>query len=191
MFNLIVLLSGRGSNFSAILRAIQEGSLNAKIQAVFTDKREAPGIAIAEQAGIPVEIVDPFIHPNKSAFDQELLLRLGHYSFDLIVLAGYMRVLTKEVIQAYPNKIINIHPSLLPKYPGLYTHARVIENGDEEHGATVHYVTEALDKGPIIAQTTLKVLPGDTPDSLAERVLALEHVLYPEVIRGLIHSKKL
>lgn len=189
MFNLIVLLSGRGSNFAAILRAIQEGSLDARIQAVFSDKRDAPGIAIAEQAGIPVEIIDSFVHPNKSAFDQELLLRLGHYSFDLIVLAGYMRVLTADVIKAYPNKIINIHPSLLPKYPGLYTHARVIENGDKEHGATVHYVTEALDMGPIIAQSALEVLPGDTPDSLAERVLALEHVLYTEVIQRLINRR--
>jgi len=182
MFNLIVLLSGRGSNFAAILKAIQNNEVKANIAAVISNRTDAAGLLIAQEANIPCEIIDAAQY-DKHTFDQELERRIDLYHPDLIVLAGYMRVLTPTLVNRYPKKIINIHPSLLPKYPGLHTHEKVIANGDKQHGATVHFVTEKLDAGPIIQQVSLDVLPDDTPESVAQRVLKLEHRLYPDVIK--------
>jgi phosphoribosylglycinamide formyltransferase-1 len=190
LFNLVVLLSGRGSNFAAILKAIQLNKLDANIAAVFSNRPEAPGLAIARQAGIPCEVLDGK-NTDKAAYDEALAAQIALYNPDLIVLAGYMRVLTPSFVQKFAGKIINIHPSLLPKYPGLHTHEQVIANRDKVHGATVHFVTEELDAGPIIAQSSLEVVVNDTPESVAARVLALEHELYPSVIAGFIAAHKM
>lgn len=190
MFKLVVLLSGRGSNFAAILNAIHNKTLNAEIAAVVSNRAEAAGLQIAHEANIPCEIIDAkkFNHSvsAKEDFDLELAQRVKKYSPDLIVLAGYMRILTPTFVKKFSGKIINIHPSLLPKYPGLHTHEQVIANRDKIHGVTVHFVTEELDAGPIIAQSSLEVAPNDTPESVAARVLQLEHQLYPSVIAGFV-----
>lgn len=180
-YKLVVLISGRGSNFAAILNAIRTKKLAAEIAAVISNNSQAAGLIVAKEAGIPIEIL-PANSLSRESYDEQLGDCIEQYAPDLIVLAGFMRILGPTLVNRFSNKIINIHPSLLPKYPGLHTHAQVIANRDTHHGATVHYVTEALDAGPIIAQRQLTVSPHDTPESVAARVLKLEHELYPEVI---------
>ncbi len=182
---LVVLISGNGSNLQAIIDAIQTDRLNATIAGVISDKKDAYGLERARQATIPAEYI-PFTKRN--LFEEQLLARLAHYQPDYIVLAGFMRILSTTIINPYHNRILNIHPSLLPKYKGLNTHQRVLEAGDPEHGATIHLVSETLDGGPILAQARLAVHPEDTPETLKERVQQLEHQLYPKILQELAND---
>jgi len=178
----VVLISGRGSNLQAIIRAMQRGEIAIDLAAVISNRPHAPGLGHARAAGIPAEIVDHKDFAERAAFEAALSERIDAYRPDLIVLAGFMRVLSAPFIERYAGRLINIHPSLLPAFPGLRTHERALAAGARIHGATVHFVTAEVDCGPIIAQATVPVLPGDTPDSLAARVLEQEHRLYPRVI---------
>jgi phosphoribosylglycinamide formyltransferase 1 len=179
MLSVVILISGRGSNMEAILNA----KLPLTIKAVISNKPSATGLQTARDAGIETRIVDHLAYPSREAFDDALLKTIAEYGPDLVVLAGFMRVLTAQFIDALQGRIINIHPSLLPSFTGLHTHQRAIEAGVKIHGATVHFVTAQLDHGPIIAQAAVPVLAGDDPDTLAARVLAQEHMLYPNVLR--------
>jgi phosphoribosylglycinamide formyltransferase-1 len=191
-----VLIGGSGSNLQAMIDATQEEAQNPplgfELIGVISHNPEAYGLIRAQKAHLPHFVVNPALFDSKQAFEHAILAILDDLKPDLICLAGFMRVLSPEFIQAYPNQIINIHPSLLPKYPGLHTHKQVIANKDTEHGATVHWVTEQLDAGPIIAQKKLAVSPDDTEESIKEKVLKLEHMLYPLVINTLaldMHKK--
>ena len=182
MPNIVILISGRGSNMEAILNA----GLECSISAVISNNPTAGGIDIARQAGIPTQIVDHKLFPSRVAFDDALCKVVRSHQPDWVVLAGFMRVLSAGFIGAFPNRIINIHPSLLPSFPGLHTHERAFEAGVKIHGATVHLVTPELDNGPIIAQAAVPVLAGDSAASLGARVLEQEHLLYPAVLRELL-----
>jgi len=175
--SLVVLASGRGSNFAALVGAQQGGELAIDIRALLSDKRTAPALLLAENAGIAAVALRPRDYPDRLSFDRALFARAAEFSPDLIVLAGYMRIIDSAVVNEWHGRMINIHPSLLPKYPGLDTHARALGAGDSVHGASVHFVTAELDGGPVIAQVELPVLAGDTPDALASRLIALEHRL--------------
>ncbi len=179
---LVALASGRGSNLRAILDASRRGDLPVEVVGVLSDKAEAPALAIARAEGIGAEVLDPRTYPTRAAFDEALFARIAAFAPDLVVLAGYMRIIDAAALAPWVGRVLNIHPSLLPKYPGLHTHRRAIEAGDREHGASVHYVTAELDGGPVIAQSRLAIEAGDTPETLAERLLPLEHRLYVGVI---------
>ena len=183
VFNVIVLISGNGSNLQAIIDEIHQGKLDVTLSAVISDRPEAYGLIRAANAGIPTHIIDYKQFADRAHFDKALMQQIDVYTPDLIVLAGFMRILTTEVVQYYLGKMINIHPSLLPKYQGLNTHRRVLEAGDAEHGATVHYVTPELDSGPIILQARVPVLASDTAQSLQQRVHQAEHQIYPAAIQ--------
>ncbi len=176
-FRLAVLASGRGSNLQALLDAQREGRLPIEIVLVASDKAHAHALRRAEEAGIATLALDPKGYPNRAAFDADLFARIAAHTPDLIVLAGFMRILDAAALAPWVGRIINIHPSLLPKYRGLHTHQRALDAGDAVHGASVHFVTAELDGGPVIAQARIPVLAGDTPDKLAERLLEQEHRL--------------
>lgn len=180
--NLVVLASGRGSNFKAIQENIAKGRLAAQIQLLLSDHGDAPALQLAEDLGIPKAALAMSDYPDREAFDRALLAKIKAVPCDLIVLAGYMRVLTKAFIQAAPAPIINIHPSLLPSFPGLHAQGQAVDYGVKVSGCTVHLVNDILDGGTIIAQRAVPVLPGDDEDRLAARILPEEHQLYSEVI---------
>jgi phosphoribosylglycinamide formyltransferase-1 len=173
---IVVFASGRGSNFAALLAA-QRGGAPIDIRALLSDKRTAPALLLAENAGIEAIALAPRDFADRESFDRAIFARAAGFAPDLIVLAGYMRMIDAAVIAPWIGKIINIHPSLLPKFPGLHTHARALEAGDAVHGASVHFVTAELDGGPVIAQVEMALQGGDTPESLAARLLPLEHRL--------------
>jgi len=173
----VVFASGRGSNFAALLAAQQRGELPIALRALLSDKRTAPALLLAEQGGAAAEALAPRDFPDRPAFDRALFARAASYAPGLIVLAGYMRMIDPAVLAPWVGRTLNIHPSLLPKYPGLHTHARALEAGDVQHGASVHFVTAELDGGPVIAQAHIDVRAGDTPETLAARLLPLEHRL--------------
>ncbi|HST27563.1 MAG TPA: phosphoribosylglycinamide formyltransferase [Rudaea sp.] len=175
--DVVVLASGRGSNFAALLEAQRSGELPIRIRAVLSDKPQAHALKRADEAGIDAIALAPTDFPDRAAFDRTMFARVAGYAPDLIVLAGYMRVIDTIVVDGWRGRMINIHPSLLPKFPGLRTHARALEVGDSMHGASVHFVTGALDGGPVFAQAEMPMLPGDTPEALARRLLPLEHRL--------------
>ena len=175
---LAILISGRGSNMSAIARACADGRLDARVVGVLSDRPEAAGLAAAEALGLSTEVVDRRAHPDRASFERALGERLAALAPDRVALAGFMRVLGPELVAAWEGRMLNIHPSLLPRHPGLDTHARALAAGDTEHGASVHLVTAELDAGPVLAQARVPVLPGDTVETLAARVLAEEHGLY-------------
>lgn len=179
----VVLISGRGSNLKAILDAIAHDDLPIALRAVISNRPQAPGLAIARAAGVPTVELDHRSFPTRAAFDAALMQAIDRLAPRLVVLAGFMRILGREFIAHYRGRLINIHPSLLPQFPGLDTHARAIAAGVAEHGATVHFVTDEVDGGPIIAQARVPVQPGDTPTALAARVLQAEHRLLPQAIR--------
>lgn len=181
--NLAILISGRGSNMEALIRACARPDFPARVSVVISNRPDAGGLAKAAAAGIAAETVDHKSFPDKAAFEAGLQAALARYPVDLICLAGFMRLLSADFIVRWPERIINIHPSLLPDYKGLNTHERVLAEGRAETGCTVHYVIPAMDEGPVILQKKVAVLPGDTPDSLAARVLEQEHAAYPEAIR--------
>lgn len=177
-----VLLSGRGSNFQSILSASQSGTLGGDIALVISNRPGAGGLDIARDAGIETALIDHQAYSTREAFDADLAGALESQSPDLIVLAGFMRILTPEFVSRFAGRLMNIHPSLLPLYPGLHTHQRALDAGDVHAGATVHYVTGELDGGPPVLQAKVMVEPDDDADSLAARVLQLEHQIYPQAI---------
>ncbi len=180
--SLVVLVSGRGSNLQAVLDRCADGSLDATVRAVISNRPEAPALERARRAGLVAEVVDHRAFADRSAFDVALAARVATHRPGLVVLAGFMRVLTAAFVDGFAGRLINIHPSLLPRHPGLDTHRRALEAGDREHGVSVHFVTAELDAGPVIAQARVPVLPDDDPDRLAARVLEAEHELLPRVI---------
>ena len=187
---LVVLISGNGSNLQAIMDAIHDGDIpNTTIALVISNKSEAYGLTRATRAGIPTQVLSPTSYPDRIQYDSALaaLIRKAHPN--AIILAGFMRILSRDFVSEFTGKLLNIHPSLLPKYRGLNTHQRALEAGDVSHGCTVHLVTEALDEGPILAQSCCNIAPGDTEASLAERVHRLEHELYPRVIADFVAGK--
>lgn len=180
---IVVLVSGSGSNLQAIIDRIEDDSINAKICAVISNKPDAFGLRRAHKANIPTELIDHNQYNSRESFDAELTRTIEKYQPELIVLAGFMRILTDEFVNHFYGKMINIHPSLLPKYRGLHTHKRALEAGDSEHGLSIHFVSSELDGGPIILQTSVPVLDNDTEEKLAKRVLIEEHRAYPKVIQ--------
>ena len=186
MFKLVVLLSGEGSNFQAIVDQIVSGDIQAEIVTVISNRADANGLNRAKKAGIPNITLEHTHFADREAFDQSLAQIIDSFEPDLIVLAGFMRILSDGFVEQFKNKIINIHPSLLPKYKGLHTHKRALENGDKEHGATVHFVVPALDSGEPILQGTVPIKEDDTEETLAQRVHEIEHVIYPKAIKQLI-----
>lgn len=180
---LAVLLSGRGSNMEAILKATKQQHYPAAIALVISDNSDAPGLETAQNAGIATASFNRSEFTSKSEFENAIAKHIEAASTDLICLAGFMRLLSADFTDRFAGKLINIHPSLLPKHKGLDTHQRALDAGDEFHGCTVHYVNAEMDGGEIIAQRQVKVMPDDTAESLAARVLKEEHKLYPEVIR--------
>jgi phosphoribosylglycinamide formyltransferase-1 len=173
----------------SIMAAQAAGDLNAEIVAVISNRPNAAGIESAAEAGISTAIVDHKTYDSREAFDTALAKEIDAYEPDYVILAGFMRILTADFVNHYQHRLLNIHPSLLPKYKGLNTHQRAIDAGDEEHGASVHFVTPELDDGPVILQAKVPILEGDTADTLAARVLEQEHLLYPAAIKKLIADK--
>jgi len=175
--SVVVLISGRGTNLQAMLDA------GIPVSAVISNRADAAGLALAARRGITTAVVEHRAFASREAFEAALGAEIDRHAPRLVALAGFMRVLTPAFVARYAGRIVNIHPSLLPEFPGLDTHARVLAAGATRHGCTVHFVTAQLDHGPIVAQASVPVLPGDTPDSLAARVLVEEHQLYPRAIR--------
>jgi len=188
-FPVVVLLSGRGSNMRVIADQALRGALPVEIRAVISDKPDAGGLAIARELGIVTETLAPKSFPNREAFDAALAERVDSYAPKLVILAGYMRILSSAFVRRFLGRLINIHPSLLPNYPGLHTHRRVLEGGDTRHGATVHFVTEELDAGPAILQGRVAVLAGDTEATLSARVQRAEHIIYPRSVAWLAENR--
>ena len=178
-----VLASGRGSNLAALLAARERGELPVDFTLVGSDKAAAGALRLAEAAGIPTLALDPRSYPDRRAFDLDLFARIAASGAQWLVLAGYMRILDGEALRPWVGRMINIHPSLLPKYRGLHTHRRALEAGDREHGASVHFVTAELDGGPVIAQARVAIEASDDEHRLAQRLLPLEHRLLPAVLR--------
>lgn len=187
--SMVVLISGRGSNLKAILDAIEAGELPAVVTAVISTSADAPGLEHARRHHIDTLALDAADYPERSAYDRALQGLIERFSPDLVVLAGFMRILTPAFVRRFRDRIINVHPSLLPAFRGLHTHRRALEAGQREHGASVHFVTEELDGGPVIAQVRVPVMADDDADSLAARVLAEEHRLYPQVLRWLAEGR--
>jgi phosphoribosylglycinamide formyltransferase-1 len=175
----VVLISGRGSNMEALLKA----DLPVEFAAVISNKPDATGLGIAAQLGVKAVVIDHRLFPERASFDAALAEEIDRYEPDLVVLAGFMRVLTDEFVRRYLGRMINIHPALLPAFPGLNTHRRALVAGVKIHGCTVHFVTPEVDVGPIVIQAAVPVLPGDTEDSLSARVLEQEHRIYAQAIR--------
>ncbi len=184
-----MLASGRGSNLAALVAARAAGRLPVEFAGVFSDRAGAGALDIAHAHGIPALALSPKEFADRAAFDESLFSRIAAVQPDLIVCAGYMRLISEAAVRRFAGRMINIHPSLLPKYPGLHTHARAIAAGEREHGASVHYVIPALDAGPVIAQATVPVLAGDTPETLARRVLEREHPLLVASVRLLAEGR--
>lgn len=179
----VILISGRGSNMQAIIEAQARSELPIDIRAVISNRPDAAGLKTAREAGIATRVIDHTRFDNRAAFDKALRDCIEEYGPSLVVLAGFMRLLSAEFVQHFSGRLLNIHPSLLPDFPGLDTHRRALEAGRREHGASVHFVTEETDGGPLVLQARVPVEAGDTPDSLARRVLEQEHRILPRAIR--------
>jgi len=182
---LVVLISGRGSNLGALIEACEQGRIPAEVVGVISNRPQAGGLDLARAHGIPHRVVNHRDYDSREAFDADLAAATEEYQPDLVILAGFMRILTPGFVERFTGRLLNIHPSLLPKYRGLDTHARALADGEREHGASVHFVTPELDGGPVIMQARVPVAADDTPDTLAARVQRAEHRLYPEVVRRL------
>lgn len=186
---IVVLISGRGSNMEAIVQACRAERWHAEVVAVLSNRPEAAGLAWAAAQGIATQAIDHKAFAERAEFDAALATAIDAHAPDVVVQAGFMRILGPAFVARYEGRMLNIHPSLLPLFPGLHTHRRALEAGCKLHGATVHFVTATLDAGPIVAQAAVPVLPGDTEDTLAARVLAQEHKLYPLALRWLLEDK--
>jgi phosphoribosylglycinamide formyltransferase-1 len=188
MKNIVILISGSGSNMAAIARTAQKEAWQDKrgvrVAAVISNRADAQGLALAKNMGIATEVVSHRSFDSREAFDAALMARIDQHAPQLVVLAGFMRILTPGFVQHYAGRLINIHPSLLPAFTGLNTHQRAIDAGCQVAGATVHQVTVELDHGAILAQAVVPVLPGDSADTLATRVLTQEHLIFPQVVRS-------
>jgi len=180
--NVVVLVSGRGSNLKAIAAQADAGALPITITAVVSDRADAGALDWARERGIAAVVLSPREYADRTAYGRALGDIVAGMQPDLVVLAGFMRILSDEFVLRFLGRMLNIHPSLLPRYPGLHTHRRALEAGDAEHGASVHFVTPELDGGPVVLQARVPVLPGDDEDTLAARVLRQEHVIYPRVV---------
>jgi len=185
MKSIVILISGRGSNMEAIVGA----GLPAKVAAVISNRADAAGLKFAAQSGIPAKVVDEREHASRGAFDAALEAAIERHSPDLVALAGFMRILGGDLVRHYSGRMVNIHPSLLPAFPGLHTHRRALQEGVKLHGCTVHFVTPQVDHGPIIAQAAIPVHPRDTEATLAARVLHQEHRVYPLAIRWFVEGR--
>ena len=192
MKNIVILISGGGSNMAAIVKAAKqqdwERRYGARVAAVVSNKADAGGLAFAREQGIATEVLDHKAFASREAFDAELAATIDRHQPALVVLAGFMRILTPAFVAHYAERLINIHPSLLPAFTGLHTHQRAIDAGCKFAGVTVHQVTAELDVGPILDQAVVPVLPGDTAETLAARVLTQEHVIYPRAVRALVQT---
>lgn len=183
--SIVILISGRGSNMEALLDA----RLPARVAAVISNNPQARGLGVAQARGIATAVVDHHAFAERATFDAALGQEIDRHRPDLVALAGFMRILTAPFIERYRGRMMNIHPSLLPDFPGLDTHRRALAAGAKTHGCTVHFVTQVVDAGPIIVQATVPVLPGDTEEGLAARVLAEEHRIYPQAVRWFLEGK--
>lgn len=183
--SIVILISGRGSNMEALLKS----SLPGKVAAVISNRPEAQGLQIAQSYGVDTAVVDHKSYPSREDFERALIEAIDRYRPDLVALAGFMRILTDGFVAHYPGRLLNIHPSLLPAFPGLHTHARALAAGVKIHGCTVHFVTSNLDHGPIVIQAAAPVLPEDSEDALAARVLTHEHRIYPQAVRWFLENR--
>lgn len=194
MRNIVILISGSGSNMAAIVRAAQrdrwDEHLNARVAAVLSNRADAPGLAIARDLGIPTAVVDHRAFATREDFDAALMAELDRHAPALVVLAGFMRILTPGFVAHHAGRLLNIHPSLLPAFPGLHTHQRAIDAGCRFAGATVHQVTAELDHGEILDQAVVPVLPGDSAEALAARVLSQEHLIYPRAVAAFLANRR-
>jgi phosphoribosylglycinamide formyltransferase-1 len=189
MKNIVILISGRGSNMEAIVRALEAEKWPARIAAVISNKADAGGLAFAQARGIATAVVPSKQFASRAGFDAALQEVIDGFAPDLVLLAGFMRILTVSFVEHYAGRMLNIHPSLLPRFPGLATHQQALDAGVPEHGASVHFVTAELDHGPVVAQARVPVLPGDTAETLAARVLQEEHKLYPGAVRLFLEDR--
>ncbi|MFM0201173.1 phosphoribosylglycinamide formyltransferase [Paraburkholderia fungorum] len=189
MKKLVILISGRGSNMEAIIRACADEGWAAQVAAVIANRPDAAGLEFAASHGIATAVVDHRQFAGRDSFDAALAQTIDSFAPDLVVLAGFMRVLTAGFVDHYAGRMLNVHPSLLPSFPGLKTHQQALDAGVRLHGASVHFVTSQLDHGPIVAQAAVPVEAGDTPAMLAERVLATEHIIYPRAVRWFVEGR--
>ena len=185
MKNIVILISGRGSNMEAML----EAKMPCRIAAVISNKVDAKGLETARAHGISTAVVAHAAHASRELFDAALAAEIDRHAPDLVVLAGFMRILGEAFVRRYHGRLMNIHPSLLPAFPGLHTHRRALEAGCRIHGCTVHFVTPALDNGPVVIQAAVPVYPDDSENVLAARVLAQEHIAYPQAVRWLVEGR--
>jgi phosphoribosylglycinamide formyltransferase-1 len=183
MKSIVILISGRGSNMELLLDAAASGALPVRVAAVLSNRPQAKGLEVAAAKGVTTRVVDHQSYSRREDFDLAMAAEIDAHTPDLVVLAGFMRILSDAFVEHYAGRLINIHPSLLPAYPGLHTHRRALEDGVRVHGCTVHFVTPTLDHGPIVIQAAVPVLDGDDEDSLAARVLVQEHQIYPLAVR--------
>ena len=192
MKNIVILISGGGSNMAAIVRAAQRDNwrkaFGAEVAAVISNRADAGGLAFAREQGLAAQVVDHKPFPSREAFDAALAAAIDRHAPALVVLAGFMRILTPAFVERYRGRLLNIHPSLLPAFPGLHTHQRALDAGCRFAGATVHQVTADLDHGPILEQAVVPILPGDTAATLAARVLTQEHLIYPKAVADLLRQ---
>jgi phosphoribosylglycinamide formyltransferase-1 len=188
MKRIVVLISGRGSNMEAIVQACAQERWPARIEAVISNRPQAAGLGFARSRGIAAAVVDHQIYADRAAFDQDLAHAIDRHQPDLVVLAGFMRVLGEAFVRHYDGRLLNIHPSLLPAFPGLHTHRRALQAGCKVAGATVHFVTAALDHGPVVMQAVVPVWPDDDEARLAARVLQAEHLIYPQSVRWFVEG---
>lgn len=189
MKNVVILISGRGSNMEAIVHACQREGWPGRVAAVIANRPQAAGLGFAQAQGVATAVVDHRSHPSRESFDAELMQVIDAHEPALVVLAGFMRILTPGFTAHYAGRLLNIHPSLLPAFPGLHTHERALEAGCRLAGATVHFVTAELDHGPVVAQAMVPILPDDDAERLAARVLALEHQMYPRAVRWFLEDQ--
>ena len=187
--NIVALISGRGSNLHAIIKGIEEGKIDAKISLVISNKKNAKGLDIAKSYGIETLFLNPKDYKDRKEYDKKLAEVISQKNPDLIVLAGYMRILSPEFIDTFEGKIVNIHPSLIPAFQGLHAQKQAIEFGSKFSGCTVHFVTKDLDNGPIIVQAVVPVLPEDTEETLSQRILKFEHRIYPQAIKWIADNR--
>ena len=183
MKSIVILISGRGSNMVSLINAAADGSLPVRVAAVLSNRPDAKGLQIAAAAGVVTQVVDHTLYSGRESFDAAMADAIDAFSPDLVVLAGFMRILSDGFVTRYAGRLINIHPSLLPSFPGLHTHQRALDEGVRIHGCTVHFVTPALDHGPIVVQAAVPVIDGDDAATLAARVLTQEHRIYPLAVR--------
>ena len=186
---IVILISGSGSNMTAIADEISRGSMDAEVSAVICNVPEAAGIQKARDRDLETQVIDHRNFTSREEFDLNLMRAIDDYSPDLIVLAGFMRILTPDFVRRYEGRMLNIHPSLLPAYQGLHTHQRALDAGDQKHGVTVHFVTEILDDGPNVIQAVVPVLDGDDATSLQKRVQLQEHIIYPIAVKWFVEGR--